>query len=108
MCKDAESNSANILTELYNVIKQRIESRSSGSYTYSLHEKGLDEIVKKVGEECIEVILSSKYQDKQRIISEIADLIYHLTVLMVEKEIAFDDVFSELEKRRKERRPINK
>lgn len=92
---------SSILDELYNVLKERIESKAPGSYTYSLHEKGLYEIVKKVGEECIEVILSSKYQDKKRIISELADLVYHLILLMVEKEITLRDVFLELRRRRR-------
>lgn len=90
-----------ILSELYNVIKDRIESKSSSSYTYALHKKGLDEIIKKVGEECIEMILSSKYEDKKRVIYEISDLLYHLLVLIVEKKITLEQIFDELKSRRK-------
>lgn len=91
----------NILDELYSVIEDRIKSKSPNSYTYSLHKKGLDEILKKVGEETMEIILSSKHQGKERIISEIADLIYHLLVLMVSKEITLNGVYGELKSRRK-------
>lgn len=90
-----------ILNELYRVIEDRIESKTPNSYTYSLHKKGLDEILKKIGEESIEVVLSSKHQKRERVISEIADLFYHLIVLMVEKKIAIDEVFRELRSRRK-------
>jgi phosphoribosyl-ATP pyrophosphohydrolase/phosphoribosyl-AMP cyclohydrolase len=90
-----------ILKELYNTVTGRIETQARDSYSYSLHKKGLDEILKKLGEETIEVILSSKHQDKERTISEIADLIYHLIVLLVEKKISFADISSELSSRKK-------
>ena len=93
--------SINILYELHSVIESRIKNKSPNSYTYSLHKKGLDEIIKKVGEECIEVILSSKYQKNERAVYEIADLLYHLIVLMVEKKITLEQVFEELKSRRK-------
>ena len=80
-----ENSKQNILDELYRVIESRIKNKVSDSYTYSLHKKGLDEIIKKFGEESMEVILSSKHQEKQDMVSEIADLVYHLLVLMVEK-----------------------
>ena len=99
--KGLSGKSINILYELYNVIEDRIKNKSPNSYTYSLHKKGLDEILKKVGEESIEVILSSKYQENERTIYEIADLMYHLIVLMVEKKITLDQVFEELKSRRK-------
>jgi len=91
----------NILDKLYSVIENRIKSKSPNSYTYSLYKKGLDEILKKVGEESVEIILSSKHQGKERIISEIADLIYHLLVLMVNEKITLNDVYGELKSRRK-------
>jgi len=90
-----------ILGEIYSVASERIKNKTEGSYTYLLHKKGLDEILKKIGEESIEIVLSSKHQTKERTVSEIADLLYHLTVLMVEKGISLKDVGSELEKRRK-------
>ena len=99
--KGLSGKSINILNELYNVVEDRIKNKSPNSYTYSLHKKGLDEILKKVGEESIEVILSSKYQKNERTVYEIADLMYHLIVLMVEKKITLDQVFEELKSRRK-------
>ena len=96
----APSN-AGILYELYDVVVSRIEEKVPNSYTYSLRKKVLDEIIKKVGEESVEVMLSSKHQAKGKTVYEIADLIYHLIVLMVEKKIKPDDIFKELKSRRK-------
>jgi phosphoribosyl-AMP cyclohydrolase / phosphoribosyl-ATP pyrophosphohydrolase len=96
-----ESPKENILVELYNVIEGRIKNKISDSYTYSLHKKGLDEIIKKFGEESMEVVLSSKHQGKKDMINEISDMIYHLLVLMVEKKITLEEVFNELKSRRK-------
>jgi len=90
-----------ILSELYNTVNNRIETQAQDSYSYSLHKKGLDEILKKLGEETIEIILSSKHQDKKRTISEVADLMYHLIVLLVEKKISFADISNELLSRKK-------
>jgi phosphoribosyl-ATP pyrophosphohydrolase/phosphoribosyl-AMP cyclohydrolase len=96
-----ESLKGNILVELYNVIEGRLKNKISDSYTYSLHKKGLDEIIKKFGEESMEVVLSSKHQGKKDMINEISDMIYHLLVLMVEKKITLEEVFNELKSRRK-------
>ena len=82
-------------------IKERILSKSESSYTYKLHLKGLDEIIKKFGEESIEVILAAKHQDKGNLVYEIADLFYHLTVLMVEKDTGYSEIIKELESRSK-------
>lgn len=90
-----------IIEQLYEVISTRISDRKKDSYTYSLHMKGIDEILKKIGEEAIEIILASKHQEKKDIIYEIGDLLYHLIVLMVEKGIEADAVFDELISRRK-------
>ncbi len=103
---DFEKNSKSIpsgevLYELYEIIESRIKDKIPDSYTYSLHKKGLDQIIKKIGEESIEIIIASKYQEKKDIINEIADLIYHLLVLFVEKNISLDEVFGELKSRRK-------
>ena len=96
-----EDPEQNILNELYSVIDSRIKHKAADSYTYSLHKKGLDEIIKKFGEESMEVVLSSKHHEKRDMVYEIADLIYHLLVLMVEKEITLEEVFNELKSRRK-------
>jgi len=100
-CMNSGQPSADIINELYNVISDRIETESENSYTVSLHKKGLDEILKKMGEEAIEVILASKHQSKKQVIYEVADLIYHLLVLLAEKKISIEDIYSELESRRK-------
>ncbi|MCM8711453.1 phosphoribosyl-ATP diphosphatase [Clostridium sp. SYSU_GA19001] len=90
----------NVLQELYNVIEDRRDNPIEGSYTNYLLEKGIDKILKKVGEECSEVIIGSKNNNKNEIIYEISDLTYHLLVLMVSQGIKLEDIESELEKRR--------
>jgi phosphoribosyl-ATP pyrophosphohydrolase/phosphoribosyl-AMP cyclohydrolase len=90
-----------VLQELYDVIMERISEKKEDSYTYSLHKKGLEEIMKKLGEEAIEVIIASKHQDKKDIIYETGDLLYHLLVLLVEKKIMLEEIFDELRARRK-------
>lgn len=89
-----------ILKEVYDVVIDRKLNPKEGSYTNYLFEKGIDKMLKKVGEEAAEVIIASKNTDNGEVIYEISDLIYHLTVLMVERGISFDDIFDELGKRR--------
>lgn len=84
---------------LYELIKGRKTAPQEGSYTTYLFEKGLDKILKKVGEECTEVIIGGSKQDKEETIYEIADLTYHVMVLMVQMGITMDDITKELEKR---------
>lgn len=84
---------------LYELIKGRKTSPKEGSYTTYLFEKGIDKILKKVGEESTEVIVAGKGGSREETVFEIADLIYHLTVLMVEMGISVRDVTAELEKR---------
>jgi len=90
-----------ILNELLQTVKERIKDKKEESYTYKLHNKGIDEILKKIGEESIEIILAAKHQKKEQVIYETADFLYHLTVLMAEKDISFEDILNELKKRRK-------
>ena len=89
------------LSELYEVVLNRKANRVEGSYTSYLFDKGLDKILKKVGEESAEVIIAAKNDDKSELVYEISDLLYHLTVLMVEKGVDFKEIDEELEKRRK-------
>ena len=84
---------------LYELIKGRKTTPQEGSYTTYLFEKGLDKILKKVGEECTEVIIGGSKQDKEETIYEIADLTYHVMVLMVQMGITMEDITKELEKR---------
>lgn len=84
---------------LYRLIEGRKTSPKEGSYTTYLFEKGIDKILKKVGEESTEVIVAGKGGSREETVFEISDLIYHLTVLMVEMGISLEDVAKELEKR---------
>ena len=84
---------------LFNLIKGRKTDKKEGSYTTYLFEKGIDKILKKVGEECTEVIIAGKADDKKETIYEIADLYYHVMVMMVEMGISIEDIFKELASR---------
>lgn len=84
---------------LYDLLVGRNESRPEGSYTTYLFEKGIDKILKKVGEENTEVIVAAKGDDKKETIYEIADLMYHVMVLMVHMGITVSDVLKELASR---------
>ena len=81
---------------LMELLEGRKREKPEGSYTTYLFEKGLDKILKKVGEESTEVIIAAKAQDKKETVYEIADLAYHVMVLMVEAGISLDDVRKEL------------
>ena len=84
---------------LMELIKGRKIDKKEGSYTTYLFEKGLDKILKKVGEECTEVIIGAKSNDKKETIYEIADLCYHTMVLMIEMGISLEDIHRELASR---------
>ena len=84
---------------LYRLIQGRKTSPVEGSYTTYLFEKGLDKILKKVGEECTEVIIGGGKEDRAETVYEIADLCYHVMVLMVQLGITVEDITRELEKR---------
>lgn len=84
---------------LYEMIKGRKTSPKEGSYTTYLFDKGMDKILKKVGEESTEVIIAGAKNDKEETIYEIADLAYHVMVMMVEQGIELKDVTAELAKR---------
>ena len=87
------------LTKLQQVIKNRKQSPLEGSYTNYLFNKGIDKILKKVGEECAEVIIASKNNNKSEVAYETADLLYHLTVLLTEQDMSWTDVMIALQKR---------
>ena len=84
------------LPALMKLIEGRKTDKKEGSYTTYLFEKGIDKILKKVGEECTEVIIAGKADDKKETVYEIADLCYHVLVLMVEMGISLKDVHKEL------------
>ncbi len=84
---------------LYELIKGRKTNKQEGSYTTYLFEKGIDKILKKVGEESTEVIIAAKANDKKETVYEVADLAYHIMVMMVEMGISLEDIKSELASR---------
>ena len=85
--------------DLMELIKGRKTEKKEGSYTTYLFEKGIDKILKKVGEECTEVIIAAKADDKPETIYEISDLAYHVMVLMIEMGISLEDIHKELASR---------
>lgn len=87
------------LDSLMALIAGRKTDKKEGSYTTYLFEKGLDKILKKVGEECTEVIIAAKAEDRAETIYEISDLVYHVMVLMIEQGIALSDIHRELASR---------
>ena len=92
--------SSGILYELYDLIVERKQKMPEGSYTTYLFDKGLDKILKKVGEESAEVIIASKNRNKSEVVYETSDLLYHLLVLLVEQGVTLEDIFAELKSRR--------
>lgn len=88
-----------VLEALYQTVIDRKEHPQEGSYTCYLFDKGLDKILKKVGEECSETIIAAKNGDNGETVLEISDLLYHLMVMMVNEGIPLTDVLAELEKR---------
>lgn len=89
------------LGELVRVVEDRKNNPVEGSYTAYLFSRGVDKIAKKMGEEAVEVVIASKNDDKEDLTREIADLTYHLLVLMEEKGVSLADVCTELKKRHK-------
>ena len=87
------------LDSLMELIKGRKTDKKEGSYTTYLFEKGIDKILKKVGEECTEVIIAGKADDKKETIYESADLTYHVMVMMIEMGISLEDIHNELASR---------
>ena len=96
---ESENNHAFTMEGLMDMLRGRKETPKEGSYTSYLFDKGLDKILKKVGEESTEVIIAGKAEDKAETIYEIADLAYHVMVLMLELGISLDDVKKELASR---------
>ncbi len=95
---EKRSNNLDFLNSLEALIRDRKEHPAKGSYTNSLFEKGLPEIIRKVGEEAVEVMVST-LESRERTVSESADLVYHLLVLLVEQDLTLQEVVRELESR---------
>jgi phosphoribosyl-ATP pyrophosphohydrolase len=91
----------NSLNELYQTLESRKTADPNASYTARLMQSGPDEILKKIGEESVEIILAAKGQGNERLVEEIADLTYHVLVLLIQKEISLSAITDELNKRKK-------
>lgn len=88
-----------VLERLHALVEERRADRPAGSYTTYLFDKGLDKILKKIGEEAAETIIAAKNPEHELLVSEMSDLLFHLTVLMVEREVKLEDVRAELARR---------
>ncbi|MBR5127861.1 MAG: bifunctional phosphoribosyl-AMP cyclohydrolase/phosphoribosyl-ATP diphosphatase HisIE [Roseburia sp.] len=94
-----EKNPQKVLEDVYSIIMDRKVNPKEGSYTNYLFDKGVDKILKKVGEECTEIVIAAKNPNPEEIKYEISDFLYHMMVLMVEKGITWEDVMQELSQR---------
>lgn len=95
----ANAAGVEVLKEVFDVISDRLAHPKEGSYTNYLFDKGLDKILKKIGEEACEVVIASKNGAHSEIKAEIADLIYHVMVLLVERGMSLQDIYTELKQR---------
>jgi phosphoribosyl-ATP pyrophosphohydrolase/phosphoribosyl-AMP cyclohydrolase len=98
---EVEPNLGVVLEEVYRVVSDRRREMPEGSYTTYLFEKGLNKILKKVGEESAETIIAAKDGDLEALKAETADLLYHLVVMLVERGLSLEDVGRVLAHRRK-------
>lgn len=98
---ESEEEPYKIVNKLYSLIEDRKENPVEGSYTNYLFTEGIDKILKKVGEESAEVIIGAKNSSKEEVIYEASDLVYHMTVLLVEMGISIEEIKKELAKRHK-------
>ena len=89
-----------VVDDLYKIIQNRKKTGEEGSYTKYLFDKGTDKILKKVGEECTEVVIAAKGNEKQELVNEICDLAYHILVLMADQDVNIEEVKNELINRR--------
>jgi len=94
-----EKNPLKVLECVYDVIKERRENPKEGSYTKELFDKGIDSILKKVGEEATEIIIAAKNPVSEEIKYEISDFLYHCMILMVEKGVTWEEIANELAQR---------
>ncbi len=95
-CFGIDKNNTLFIDQLNKLIKERKENLPENSYTTKLFMEGADRIIQKVGEEAIETVIAAKNRDKEEIINETSDLIYHLLVMLAEQEIGFDEVVNKL------------
>ncbi len=106
-CDNIDSNGAGIIQEVYGVVKDREKNPVEGSYTNYLLDKGIDYILKKVGEECVETIIACKNNQLDELVNEAADLLYHFVVMCAAAPISLEEVFAEMRERRQSDAPDN-
>lgn len=94
-----DTNPLTIFNQVYETIEDRKKNPKEGSYTNYLFDKGIDKILKKVGEECTEIVIAAKNPDPEEIKYEISDFLYHCMVLMVERNVTWEDITKELDNR---------
>jgi len=87
------------INSLFRIIEKRRKELPQNSYVASLLKKGNDRVIQKIGEEAIEVVIAAKNKEKQKLVTEVADLWFHLLILLSLKEIKPDDILEELKKR---------
>lgn len=87
-------------SELYAVIQKRIRENPEGSYVAKISSEGLDRVIQKVGEEAVEVVIAAKNEERERLISESSDLLFHLLLLLAMRDITLEDIEKELETRK--------
>ena len=92
-------NPLEVFENVYQIIKDRKEHPKEGSYTNYLFDKGIDKILKKVGEECTELVIAAKNPDPEEMKYEMSDFLYHAMVLMVERGVTWEDITEELANR---------
>ncbi len=95
----SEKNPQKVLDSVFDVIKDRKQNPKEGSYTNYLFDKGIDKILKKVGEEATEIVIAAKNPNSNEIVYELSDFLYHMMVLMAEKNVSWEDVTDELSRR---------
>jgi phosphoribosyl-ATP pyrophosphohydrolase/phosphoribosyl-AMP cyclohydrolase len=100
-CFGIEKNNSHFIDQLNKLIKERKKNLPENSYTTKLFKEGADRIIQKVGEEAIETVIAAKNRNKEEIINETSDLIYHLLVMLAEQEIEFEEVIDKLIARHK-------
>ena len=98
---EKEEYDLNILKDLYDMIEDRSINKKEGSYTNYLLDQGIDKICKKVGEEATETVIAAKNESKDDLVGEICDLIYHIEVLMFNRNVEVKDVVDKLSQRHK-------
>lgn len=98
-CFGVEKNNLKFLNQLFELIKKRKEELPENSYTTKLFQKGADRIIQKVGEEAIEICIAAKNRNKEEVVNEVSDLVFHMMVMLAEQNIELTEIVANLVKR---------